>query len=47
MFNTLDEQITRVEGTCLSTRERLARYAVLAVLSAIVFAGLYLAIRLV
>jgi hypothetical protein len=47
MFNTLDEQITQAEGTPLTTSERLVRYAALTVVSMIVFAGLYLAIRLV
>ena len=47
MFNTLDEQITQAEGTSLSTKERLVRYAALTIISMIVFAGLYLAIRLV
>jgi len=47
MFNTLDEQITQAEGTSLTTSERLIRYAALTVISVIVFAGLYLAIRLV
>jgi len=47
MFDTLEEQITQAEGTSLSGRERLIRYAALMVVSLIVFAGLYLAIRLV
>ena len=47
MFNTLDEQITQAEGTSLTTSERLLRYAALTVISLVVFAGLYVAIRLV
>lgn len=47
MFNTLDEQITQAEGTSLTTTERLIRYGALMVVSLVVFAGLYIAIRLV
>jgi hypothetical protein len=47
VFNSLEEQIDQTEGGAPSTGARALRYVGLLVLSAIVFAGLYLAIRLV
>ena len=41
MFQTLDEQIEKTEGGHLTNRERLARYAGMAVLAIIVFGGLF------
>lgn len=46
MFNSLEEQIDDTQGGAPSTGARAVRYAGLFVLSAVVFAGLYLAIRL-
>ena len=46
MFNSLEEQIDKTQGSAPSTGGRAVRYVGLFVLSAIVFAALYVAIRL-
>lgn len=46
MFNSLEEQIDETQGGAPSKGGRALRYVGLFVLSAVVFAGLYLAIRL-
>lgn len=46
MFNTLEEQIEEAQGAAPSPGARALRYVGLSVLSLIVFAALYLAIRL-
>lgn len=44
MFESLDEEIKTTEGGSPTGRERLARYLGVAILSVLVFAGLYLGI---
>ncbi len=44
MFQTLDEQIERTEGGRPTARARLARFASVAVILVVLFAGLYFAI---
>jgi len=44
MFGSLDEQIESSEGERPRVSERLVRFVVIAVVSALVFGGLYLAI---
>jgi len=44
MFQTLDEQIETTEGGRPSTTTRLARFAGVAVILVVLFAGLYYAI---
>ena len=46
MFSSLEEQIDETQGSAPSKGGRALRYVGLFVLSAVVFAGLYLAIRL-
>ena len=46
MFNSLEEQIDKTQGGAPSRGGRAVRYVGLFVLSAIVFAAIYLAIRL-
>ncbi len=45
MFETLEEQIHEVEGATPTRGQRLLRYAVLLVISLVVFGALYFAIR--
>lgn len=47
MFDTLEEQIAKTEDAAPSQGVRAARYVGLAVLTIIIFAALYMAIRLV
>jgi len=42
MFGSLDEQIETTEGRHLAVRERLVRLAGVAILSVLMFGGLYL-----
>ena len=44
MFQTIDEQIERAEGDRLTIHARLVRFAVIAVVLLVFFAGLYFAI---
>lgn len=44
MFQTLDEQIGKAEGGRRTTTERLVRFVSIAVISVVLFGGLYLAI---
>jgi hypothetical protein len=44
MFHSLDEQIEKTEGGHSSVRARLVRYVEAAILSLVVFGGLYFAI---
>ena len=44
MFNTLEEQIETTEGRSPTYAQRLARYAVVAVLSVVLFGGVLLAV---
>ncbi len=46
MFETLEEQIKETEGPELTTGARIVRYVILFIVSAIVFGGLYMGIRL-
>jgi len=46
MFNNLDEQIENTQGTRPTHAERLVRYLVGAVLSVVVFGGIFLGIWL-
>jgi hypothetical protein len=45
MFQTLDEQIETTEGSHLTIRARLIRFAEVAAVLVVLFAGLYFAIR--
>jgi hypothetical protein len=45
MFQTLDEQIETTEGGHATIRERLIRFAEVAAVLIVLFAGLYFAIR--
>jgi len=44
MFQTLDEQIERTEGGRPTTSERLVRFAGIAIVSVVLFGGLFLVI---
>ena len=44
MFQTVDEQIERTEGGRLTATARLVRFAEIALLLGVLFAGLYFAI---
>ena len=44
MFESLDEEIKITEGGSQTGKERLVRYLSVAILSVLVFAGLYLGI---
>jgi hypothetical protein len=44
MFNTLDEQIESPKGRSPTQVERLVRYLVVAVLSVLLFGGLFLGV---
>jgi hypothetical protein len=44
MFQTLDEQIETTEGGRPKTKECLVRFAVIAIVSVVLFGGLYFAI---
>jgi hypothetical protein len=44
MFNTIDEQIESTEGMGPTHVERLVRYLVVAVLSVVLFGGLFLGV---
>jgi hypothetical protein len=46
MFDNLDEQIERAEGTSSTYVERLVRYLLVALLSVVSFGGLFLAVWL-
>jgi len=46
MFDSLSDQIKADDRKEVSTRERVLRNTVIAVLSVVLFAGLYLAVRL-
>lgn len=44
MFGSLEEQIEKTEGGHLGASERLVRFVGVAILSAVLFGGLYLII---
>jgi hypothetical protein len=44
MFNTLDEQIENTEDRAPSQTEQLIRYLAVAVLSVVVFGGIFLGV---
>jgi hypothetical protein len=44
MFNTLEEQIESTQGRSPTQAERLVRYLVVAVLSVLLFGGLFLGV---
>jgi hypothetical protein len=44
MFNNLDEQIESTQGSIPTQTERFARFLVVAVLSALLFGGLFLGV---
>ena len=46
MFDSLADQIRHDEQGTTSNRERVIRYSVIAVLSILLFAALYMAVRL-
>jgi hypothetical protein len=46
MFDSLSDQIKADDRKEISTRERTLRYSLIAVLSVVLFTGLYLAVRL-
>ena len=46
MFDNLDKQIERTEGTSSTYVERLVRYLLVALLSVVSFGGLFLAVCL-
>jgi hypothetical protein len=46
MFDTLSDQIRRDEHVQISNNERLVRWFVVAIVSLLVFGGLYFAIQL-
>ena len=45
MFESLDEQIRSDEHRMISSRERMVRWLLVALVSLAVFGGLYLAVR--
>ena len=47
MFDSLSDQIKADDRREISNRERALRYTLIAVLSVILFAGLYLAVHLI
>lgn len=47
MFDSLDEQIKHDEHEQESNRDRILKWLVIALISIVVFAGLYLGVRLV
>jgi hypothetical protein len=46
MFESLSDQIKADDRKEISTRERVVRYTLISVLSVVLFAGLYMAVRL-
>jgi hypothetical protein len=44
MFNSLDEQIASTRGTIPTQSERLVRFLVVAILSMLMFGGLFLGV---
>lgn len=46
MFDSLDDQMKRDDAREVSSTERWLRYAAVAVVSILVFGGLYLGVRL-
>ena len=46
MFESLSEHIKADDRNEISTRERVVRYTLISVLSVVLFAGLYMAVRL-
>lgn len=46
MFESLDEQIRVDEHRAVSSRERLMRWALIVLISVIVFGGLYLGVHM-
>ena len=46
MFDSLSDQMKADERLQTSGRERMIRYVIIAVLSILVFVGLYLAVRM-
>lgn len=46
MFDSLADQIRHDEEGQISNRERAVRYSIIAVLSVMLFAALYMAVRL-
>jgi hypothetical protein len=46
MFDSLSDQIKADDRKEISNRERILRYTLISVLSVVLFAGLYLAVRL-
>lgn len=47
MFDSLSDQIKADDRKEISSRERVLRYTLIAVLSVILFAGLYLAVHFI
>jgi hypothetical protein len=47
MFDSLSDQIKADDRREISNRERVLRYTLIAVLSVILFAGLYLAVHFI
>jgi hypothetical protein len=47
MFDSLDDQMKRDEEQATTKRERMLRYAAIAVTSVLLFGGLYLGVSLV
>lgn len=45
MFDSLDEQIRSDEHKMVSSRERMVRWLLIALVSVVVFGGLYLAVH--
>jgi hypothetical protein len=46
MFDSLSDQIKADDRKEISNRERVVRYSLIAVLSVVLFIGLYLAVRM-
>jgi hypothetical protein len=46
MFDSLADQIRHDESETTSSRERAIRYSVIAILSILLFAALYMAVRM-
>jgi hypothetical protein len=46
MFETLEERIEQTEGSHLSTKQRVLRYAGLLGLTIVIFGGLFMAVRM-
>jgi len=46
MFDSLDEQMKHDEDAATSTKERIMKWALVAVTSVVLFAGLYFGVKL-